>query len=541
MLFGAMRHISDVARDLGLGADDILPFGHHLAKVSFPTYEKLRTAPPRGKLVLVSAMTPTKYGEGKTTTTVGLTQGLVRRGHQAVAALREPSLGPCLGAKGGGTGGGKASMEPSTRINLHCTGDLHAIGAANNVLAALADNALNFGTTPLKQITWKRCIDLNDRFLRNAVIGLGGPANGVPREDGFDITAASQVMATLCMADGIADLKARLGRLIVGTAPSGTPVTAADVKAVGAMAALLHDAILPNIVQTTEGCPVLLHGGPFANIAHGCNSVVATKCALGLADIVCTEAGFAFDLGGEKFLDLKCRMHGLWPSAVVLVVTARALRAHGGDQPGLQSIERGFANAERHIQSIRSFGLQPIVAINAFPTDTAEEHQLIEKLCKAKDVQSSLCEGFARGGAGAEGLADLVAAAVKKPGQAPKHPYPLDAPAEEKIRAIATTIYGAADVELTAEAKKDLERARTWGFGNLPICMAKTHMSLSDDPALPGAPTGFTVTVREIRVSAGAGFLLALTGELLTMPGLPKVPAAYQLDLQSDDVVSGVH
>jgi formate--tetrahydrofolate ligase len=540
MLPGLMRNNIDIAKDLGLVADDLLPFGNHLAKLSYPTFERLRSAPPRGKLVLVSAMTPTKYGEGKTTTTVGLTQGLTRRGHKAVAALREPSLGPIMGAKGGGTGGGRASMEPSTRINMHCTGDLHAIGAANNVLATLADNALNFSQGALKHVTWRRCIDMNDRFLRNAVIGLGGPANGVPREEGFDITAASQVMATLCMSDGIDDLKARLGRLIVGTDAHGKPVTAADVKAVGAMSALLQDAILPNLAQTSEGAPVLVHGGPFANIAHGCNSVVATRCALGLGDIVCTEAGFAFDLGGEKFLDLKCRMHGLWPSAAVLVVTARALRAHGGDQPGLESIERGFANAARHLQSIRSYGLHPVVAINVFPHDTPEEHALIEKLCSKRDVPSARCEGFAKGGAGAEELADLVADAVKRPGHPPKHPYALDAPAEEKIRGIATTIYGAADIELTSEAKKDLERARSWGFGNLPICMAKTHMSLTDDPSRQGAPEGFTVTVREIRVSAGAGFLLALTGDILTMPGLPKAPAAFGLDLKADGTVLGV-
>src|SRR5581483_7136621 len=368
MLCAPMRTITDVAKDLGLSGLDILPYGHHLAKVSFPTYERLRSAPPRGKLVLVSAMTPTKYGEGKTTTTIGLTQGLVRRGHKAVAALREPSLGPVFGAKGGGTGGGQSTMEPSARINLHCTGDLHAIGAANNLLAALCDNALNFGTAPLKQVTWRRCIDMNDRFLRNTVIGLGGPAHGVPREEGFDITAASQVMATLCMAGSVEDLKARLSRLIVGVDSAGKPITAGDLKAVGAMAALLHDALLPNIAQTTEGSAVLVHGGPFANIAHGCNSVVATRSALGLADIVCTEAGFAFDLGGEKFLDLKCRMHGLWPAAVVLVVTARAMRFHGGDTPGLTSIEKGFENVARHLQSIRSYGLTPIVAINTFPT-----------------------------------------------------------------------------------------------------------------------------------------------------------------------------
>jgi formate--tetrahydrofolate ligase len=536
-----MRTITDIAKDLGLSGQDILPFGHHLAKVSFPTYERLRTAPPRGKLVLVSAMTPTKYGEGKTTTSIGLTQGLVRRGHKAVAALREPSLGPVFGAKGGGTGGGQSTMEPSTRINLHCTGDLHAIGAANNLLAALVDNGLNFGTAPLKQVMWRRCIDMNDRFLRNTVIGLGGPAHGVPREEGFDITAASQVMATLCMAGSVEDLKARLGRLIVGVDSAGKPVTAKDLNAVGAMSALLHDALLPNLAQTTEGTPVLVHGGPFANIAHGCNSVVATRSALGLADIVCTEAGFAFDLGGEKFLDLKCRMHGLWPAAVVLVVTARAMRFHGGDQPGLASIEKGFENVARHLASIRSFGLTPIVAINTFPTDTAEEHALIAKLCAGKDVACAKSEGFAKGGAGTEALADLVADAVKKPVSAPKHPYALDAPAEEKIRAIATTIYGAKGIELTPDAKKGLEKARAWGFGDWPICMAKTHMSLSDDPSLPGAPTGFTVTVRELRVSAGAGFLLALTGEILTMPGLPKVPAAYGLDLASDGTVTGVH
>ncbi len=536
-----MRSITDVAKDLGLTSDDILPFGHHLAKVSFPSYEKLRSAPPRGKLVLVTAMTPTKYGEGKTTTTLGLTQGLVRRGHKAVAALREPSLGPVFGAKGGGTGGGLSTMEPSTRINLHCTGDMHAISASNNLLSALCDNALNFGTAPLKQITWRRCIDMNDRFLRNTVIGLGGPAHGVPREEGFDITAASQVMATLCMAGGIDDLKARLGRLIVGTDAAGKPITAAEINAVGAMAALLHDALLPNIAQTTEGSPIFVHGGPFANIAHGCNSVVATRAALGLADIVCTEAGFAFDLGGEKFLDLKCRMHGLWPAAVVLVVTARAMRFHGGDETGHASLERGFANVARHIQSIRSFGLTPIVAINAFPTDTAEEHTLIAKLCSGQQVACAVSEGFAKGGGGTAALADLVAEAVKKPTPKPQHPYALDAPAEDKIRAIATTVYGAKNIELTADARKGLEKARAWGFGDWPICMAKTHMSLSDDASLHGAPTGFTVTVKEIRVSAGAGFLLALTGEILTMPGLPKVPAAFGLDLASDGSVIGVH
>ncbi|MBL9039323.1 MAG: formate--tetrahydrofolate ligase, partial [Archangium sp.] len=381
-----MRPILDVAKALDLGPDDLLLHGPHLAKLGWPTVNRLRRAGPRGKLVLVSAMTPTKYGEGKTTTSIGLTQGLVRRGVHAMAALREPSLGPVFGAKGGGTGGGKASLEPSARINLHCTGDLHAITAANNLLAALVDNAINFGQQRFKSVTWKRCIDMNDRFLRNTVIGLGGSAHGVPREDGFDITAASEVMATLCLADSVADLKKRLGRLIVGVGPEGKPVTAGDLNAVGAMAALLGDALLPNLAQTTEGAPALVHGGPFANIAHGCNSVSATKAALALADVVVTEAGFAFDLGGEKFLDLKCRMAGLWPHAVVLVATARALRFHGGDQPGLASIEAGFANLRRHLNAIRGFGLEPLVSLNVFSTDTEEELTLIERLARAEGV-----------------------------------------------------------------------------------------------------------------------------------------------------------
>jgi len=535
-----MLPIADVARRLDLSGDDLLFHGPHLAKLSWKTMARLQQQQGRGKLVLVSAMTPTRYGEGKTTTTIGLVQGLARRGTRTMAALREPSLGPVFGAKGGGTGGGKASMEPSARINLHCTGDLHAITAANNLLAALVDNAINFDQRRFKQVTWRRCIDMNDRFLRNTVIGLGGPASGVPREDGFDITAASEIMATLCLADGVADLKKRLSRLIVGVGMDGKPITAGDLNAVGSMAALLGDALLPNLAQTTEGVPALVHGGPFANIAHGCNSVMATRAALSLADVVVTEAGFAFDLGGEKFLDLKCRMSGLWPHAVVLVATARALRFHGGDQPGLESIEKGFGNVARHIKAIMSFGLTPIVALNVFSQDTEEELALVERLVRSEGVKVARNSGFLEGGRGSEALAALVTEALEAPAPQPRFTYPAEAPFEEKVRAIARTVYGAQDIELTADAKKDLARLEGWGLGGLPVCMAKTHLSLSDDPTKQGAPQGFTITIRQVRASAGAGFLLALTGEILTMPGLPKVPAAYNLDLTEAGEVVGV-
>lgn len=534
-----MLNILEVAKKVGLTADDVQLYGP-LAKLSWPTIHRLKER-PRGKLVLVSAMTPTKYGEGKTTTSIGLVQGLARRGVKTMAALREPSLGPVFGAKGGGTGGGKASLEPSARINLHCTGDLHAITAANNLLAALIDNAINFEQKKFKQVTWKRCIDMNDRFLRNTVIGLGGPASGVPREDGFDITAASEVMATLCLADGVKDLKTRLGRLIVGIDKDNKPITAGDLNAVGAMAALLGDALLPNLAQTTEGVPALVHGGPFANIAHGCNSVMATKAALGLADVVVTEAGFAFDLGGEKFLDLKCRMSGLWPSAVVLVVTARAIRAHGGDEPGLPALERGFANVRRHLHAIRGFGLEPVVALNVFAQDNEEELALVEKLARAEHVAVARNSGFLQGGIGSEALAAAVEEALTRPASSPSFSYELGETFEQKVNHIAKKVYGAKGAELSSEAQKDIERLTKWGLGELPVCMAKTHLSLSDDPAKANAPTDFTVTIRQVRVSAGAGFLLALTGEILTMPGLPKVPAAYGLDLTEAGEVVGVH
>ncbi len=535
-----MLPILDVAKKLGLTAEDLELYGP-LAKLSWPTLNRLREQGTRGKLVLVSAMTPTKYGEGKTTTSIGLVQGLARRGVKTMAALREPSLGPVFGAKGGGTGGGQATLEPSARINLHCTGDLHAITAANNLLAALVDNAINFDQRRFKQVTWKRCIDMNDRFLRNTVIGLGGSAHGVPREDGFDITAASEVMATLCLADGVKDLKLRLSRLIVGIDKDDKPVTAADLNAVGAMAALLGDALLPNLAQTTEGVPALVHGGPFANIAHGCNSVMATRAALALADVVVTEAGFAFDLGGEKFLDLKCRMSGLWPSAVVLVVTARAMRAHGGDEAGLSSIERGYANVKRHLHSIRGFGIEPILSLNVFAQDSEEELALVERLAHADDVTIARNNGFLKGGAGSEAIAAAVQKVIAQPATAPRYSYELHEPFEQKVNEVAKKVYGAKGAELSAEAHKDMERLRKWGFGDLPVCLAKTHLSLSDDPSKPGAPTGFVITVRQVRVSAGAGFLLALTGDILTMPGLPRLPAAYGLDLTEAGEVVGVH
>ncbi len=537
-----MRPIVEVARSLELSEEDLLLNGPHLAKLAWPTAERLRNQAVRGKLVLVSAMTPTKYGEGKTTTTIGLTQGLVARGHRAMAALREPSLGPIFGAKGGGTGGGMATLEPSAKINMHCTGDLHAITSANNLLAALADNSLHFqAPAPLKSISWKRCLDMNDRFLRNTVIGLGGQAHGTPREDGFDITAASEVMAVLCLATGLDDLKQRLGRLIVGTDQSGKQVTASDLEAVGAMAALLSEAMLPNLAQTCEGAPAFVHGGPFANIAHGCNSIAATRSALGLADIVCTEAGFAFDLGGEKFLDLKCRQAGLWPSCVVLVVTVRALRFHGGDTPGLGTVEKGFGNVARHLGAIRqTFGLPAIVAINVFADDKPEELELVERLAATEGAACARNTGYLEGSKGSAALADLVAETVKGPAPAAKFSYPIEATAEEKIRAIATKVYGAKDIELTADARKQIAKAVKEGHGLLPVCMAKTHLSLSDDPTAQGAPVDFTLTVREVRVRAGAGFLLALTGEVLTMPGLPKVPAAHHLNVAPDGTVTGL-
>jgi formate--tetrahydrofolate ligase len=535
-----MTPIFEIGKKLGLSESDVLPLGP-LGKISWSGMKRLREAPIKGKLVLVTAMTPTKYGEGKTTTSIGLTQGLTRLGVNAVAALREPSLGPVFGAKGGGTGGGKATLEPSAQINLHCTGDMHAITSANNLLAALVDNAINFNTHQFKRVTWKRCIDMNDRFLRHAVIGLGGPAHGIPREDGFDITAASEIMATLCLCSSVSDLKQRLKSLIVGVGFDNKPITAGDLKAEGAMAALLGDALLPNIAQTVEGAPALVHGGPFANIAHGCNSILATRTALKLADVVVTEAGFAFDLGGEKFLDLKCRMGGIFPHCVVLVGTIRALRFHGGDEKTLAAVEHGFANVKRHIAAIRSFGLEPIFSLNVFGDDTQEELELVTRLAAAEGIVVARNTGYLDGGKGSEEVARKVMATFEKPAPVPHFSYELGDSFETKVRKIAQKIYGAREIVLTDDAKKQLKQLTEWGFQNLPVCMAKTHLSLSDDPTAQGAPTDFVITIRDIKVSAGAGFLLALTGTILTMPGLPKVPAAYELDLSEDGVVTGVH
>ncbi len=534
-----MLPIHTVAERLGLTPSDLISYGT-LAKLNWDSISRLSKKPSAGRLVLVSAMTPTKYGEGKTTSSIGLVQGLNRIGIRSAGALREPSLGPVFGAKGGGTGGGKTCVEPSERVNLHCTGDMHAIASANNLLAALVDNAVNFDQLPIRTTLWRRCIDMNDRFLRNTVIGLGGSANGVPREDGFDITAASQVMATLCMADDLADLKRRLGRLIVGIGRKGEAIVASELKSIGSLAALLAEAMLPNLAQTSDGSPVFIHGGPFANIAHGCSSVIATRSALKLADVVVTEGGFAFDLGGEKFLNLKCRSAGLWPSAVVVVATVRALRFHGGDEAGQNSIRRGFANLARHLKSVQTFGLTPVVALNVFADDKEEDLSLIEGMVKDAGVAIARNEGYGNGSEGSVALAKAVSEVLKSPAPAPKFLYALDDSFETKVQKIATQIYGASHVELTADAKKDLERCRNWGLGQLPVCVAKTHLSLTDDPTRQGAPSDFSITIRQVRPSAGAGFLLALTGEILTMPGLPRVPAAYGLDVTDDGQIVGL-
>ena len=548
-----MRPILDVAAELGLGPDDVSLYGRNTAKLTHRTLRRLTDGEPRGrrgKLILVTALTPTKYGEGKTTTSVALAQGLARLGKRALAALREPSMGPIFGAKGGGTGGGRASLEPSAQINLHFTGDLHAISAANNLLAALADNAMHFrldGAPDVRKVTWRRVLDMNERALRKIVIGLGGSTGGVPREAAFDITAASEVMAAVCLATSFADLKARLGRLIVGYDSADRPVTAASLGATGPMAAILADAILPNLAQTSDGVPALVHGGPFANIAHGCSSVLSSKAALALADYVVTEAGFAFDLGGEKFFDIKCRTSGLWPSAVVVVATVRALRAHGDDPDlhatgadALAAIERGMVNLDRHVTAIRRFGFDPVVAINAFDRDSPAELEALEGFCHERGLRVARHTAFANGGEGATALAEAVELATSVPAPAPRFLYPLEATPQEKLYAIATQVYGATDVSFEPQALAEIARAKAIGFENVPICVAKTHLSLSDDPTLGGNPPPFTLHVREMRIRAGAGFLLALTGEIQTLPALPKKPAAFGIDATDDGEVVGV-
>ena len=539
--------ITDIADACGMDGAYIEQYGRYKAKIDNRFLKE--TNRPDGKLVLVTAITPTPAGEGKTTTTVGLADGLRRIGRNAVVALREPSLGPVFGIKGGAAGGGYAQVVPMEDINLHFTGDFHAIGAANNLLAAMLDNHIQQGNAlgiDVKRITWRRCVDMNDRQLRSIVDGLGGRMQGVPREDGFDITVASEVMAVLCLASDIPDLKARLGRIVVGYTYDDAPVTAADLKAAGAMAALLKDALKPNLVQTLEHTPALIHGGPFANIAHGCNSVTATRMALKLGDYAITEAGFGADLGAEKFLDIKCRMAGLKPDAVVVVATVRALKHHGGaaraelGREDLAALERGLPNLLQHVDNITNvFGLPCVVAINAFPTDTAAELKLVEEKCRELGVSVALSEVWAKGGAGGTALAEEVVRLCEQPSDF-RYSYALGGSIEEKLETICRRIYHADGVVLTPAAQKQARRLTELGFGELPICMAKTQYSFSDDPSLLGAPRGFTVTVRNLKVSAGAGFLVALTGDIMTMPGLPKVPAAERINGDENGRISGL-
>ena len=542
------KHIREIAEIAGVDEKYLDQYGNYKAKVD---YQLLRDNEdkPDGKLILVTAITPTPAGEGKTTTSVGLTDGLRRIGKNAIVALREPSLGPVFGIKGGAAGGGYAQVIPMEDINLHFTGDFHAIGAANNLLAAMLDNHVQQGNRlgiDVKQITWKRCVDMNDRQLRNVVDGLGGKMQGVPREDGFDITVASEVMAVLCLASDITDLKARLGRIIVAYTYDGKPVTAHDLKAEGAMAALLKDALKPNLVQTLEGTPAFIHGGPFANIAHGCNSITATRMALKLSDYTVTEAGFAADLGAEKFLDIKCRMAGLTPSAVVVVATVRALKYHGGvpkaelNSENLEALEKGLPNLLQHVGNIKNvYGLPCVVAINAFPTDTKAELDLVEARCRELGVNVALSEVWAKGGEGGMALAEEVVRLCEQPNSF-RQSYELDMPILDKLNAICTKVYHADGVQLVGNAVKQITQLEELGFGNLPICVAKTQYSFSDDPALLGAPKGFTVTVRNLKVSAGAGFIVALTGDIMTMPGLPKSPAAERIDVDENGKISGL-
>ncbi len=542
-----IRPISEIAETAGVDQDYLEYYGKYKAKVDYRLLSE--STAPNGKLILVTAINPTPAGEGKTTTTVGLADGMRRLGKNALVALREPSLGPVFGVKGGAAGGGYAQVIPMEDINLHFTGDFHAIGAANNLLAAMLDNHIQQGNAlgiDVKKITWKRCVDMNDRQLRNVVDGLGGRMQGVPREDGFDITVASEVMAVLCLASSITDLKERLARIIVGYTYDDKPVTAGDLKAAGAMAALLKDALKPNLVQTLEGTPAFIHGGPFANIAHGCNSVMATRMALKLGDYAITEAGFGADLGAEKFLDIKCRMAGLTPDAVVVVATVRALKHHGGvaktelNNENLEALEKGLPNLLRHVENITQvYGLPCVVAINRFPTDTEAELKLVEDKCRALGVNVALSEVWAKGGEGGIALAEEVIRLCESEHHF-RFAYDTDTTIEEKLDAIVKKVYHGDGVALTANAKKQIRQLTDLGYGSLPICMAKTQYSFSDDQTLLGAPDGFTVTVRNVKVSAGAGFLVALTGDIMTMPGLPKVPAAEKIDVDENGRITGL-
>ena len=542
-----MLHITEIAKTAGVDAKYLEQYGNYKAKVDYNILNE--TEKREGKLILVTAINPTPAGEGKTTTTVGLADGMKKLGKNVLVALREPSLGPVFGVKGGAAGGGYAQVVPMEDINLHFTGDFHAIGAANNLLAAMLDNHIyqghKLGIDP-RRITWRRCVDMNDRQLRFVVDGLGGRVNGTPREDGYDITVASEIMAVLCLASDITDLKARLSRLVVGYTYDEKPVTAGDLNAAGAMAALLKDALKPNLVQTLEHTPAFVHGGPFANIAHGCNSVTATKIALRLSDYTVTEAGFGADLGAEKFLDIKCRMAGLRPSAVVIVATVRALKYNGGvpkadlGTENLEALEKGLPNLLKHVSNITNvYKLPCVVAINRFPQDTEAELKLVADKCKELGVNVALSEVWAKGGEGGIELAKEVIRLCEEPNDF-SFAYDLDATIEEKITAIVQKIYGGKDVAFTSNAQKQIQQLTALGYDKMPICMAKTQYSLTDDPTKLGAPTGFTVTVRNVKVSAGAGFLVALTGDIMTMPGLPKVPAAERIDVDATGKISGL-
>jgi formate--tetrahydrofolate ligase len=544
----ALRPIAEIAAKLDIPADAIEPYGRTKAKID-PAWIATRAGGATGRLILVTAINPTPAGEGKTTTTIGLSDALTRLGRKTVICLREPSLGPCFGAKGGATGGGKAQIGPKEEIDLHFTGDFHAVTSAHNLLAAMIDNALHHGTAgdlDPRRVTWRRVMDMNDRTLRNVVAGLGGRANGVVRETGFDITTASEIMAILCLASDLADLKARLARIVIGWTADGRAVTADAVKAVGPMAALLKEAVKPNLVQSLEGTPAFVHGGPFANIAHGCSSVIATRAALSLADLVVTEAGFGADLGAEKFFDIKCRLAGLAPAAAVVVATVRALKFNGGvpvadlGREDLVSLERGLPNLLRHVENLRGFGVPVVVAINAFHTDTAAEHDLIRETCARAGVAAEVGRHFADGGVGAEGVARAVLAALDGPPATFAPLYPDDMALLDKIRTIATRIYRAADVSVAPAARTQAAALEAAGYGRLPVCIAKTQYSFSTDPKLLGAPTGHVAALRELRLSAGAGFVVALMGDVQTMPGLPKAPQAERIDIDADGGIVGL-
>ncbi|MFC2767574.1 MAG: formate--tetrahydrofolate ligase [Mitsuokella sp.] len=542
-----MQPIETIAEKIAIEPDELELYGKYKAKISLAAWQRVKEE-KNGKLILVTAINPTPAGEGKTTTSVGLVDALTRRGHRTAAALREPSLGPCFGLKGGAAGGGYAQVVPMEDINLHFTGDFHAITTAHNLLAACLDNHIHQGNAlgiDVRRIVWKRVLDLNDRALRHVVVGLGGKAHGVPHESGFDITVASEMMAILCLATDLADMKKRIGRILVAYTYDGRAVRAEELGVTGALTLLFKDAIKPNLVQTLEGTPAFIHGGPFANIAHGCNSVMATKFALKFADYVVTEAGFGADLGAEKFLDIKCRFAGLRPDAVVIVATVRALKMHGGLQKtelikvDRKALEAGLANLAKHIENIQKFGLPAVVAINAFPTDTKEELDFVEEKCRELGAEAAISEVWAKGGEGGLALAEKVEQAAGKPNDF-HFLYDAEACISEKIETIAREIYGADGVDFTAEAKKQLVGIEKLGFGKMPVCMAKTQNSLSDDPTKIGRPTGFRITVRELRISAGAGFIVALTGNILTMPGLPKHPAAEHMDIDRDGRITGL-